>query len=72
MIYYNKCKRKYINHHHCAKEDTEDCILWSSCDDCWYHESKLICPYCEREIPNKEFLNKDGQTCKWCKMEETK
>jgi hypothetical protein len=69
MIYYY-CKRKYINHHHCAKEDTEDCTLWSACDDCYYHESKLICPFCEREIPNKEFLFKNG--CRWCQQKGVK
>jgi hypothetical protein len=61
--------RKYRIHKHCKNEDSEDCILWSACDDCFYYEPKLICPNCEREIPNKEHLNKDGSTCKWCKVE---
>ena len=67
----NKNIRKYRNHKHCKNEDNEDCILWSACDDCFYHEPKLVCPFCEREIPNKEFLNKDGLTCKWCKVEKS-
>jgi len=28
---------------------------------------KLICPYCEREIPNKEHRYKDQ--CKYCSIE---
>ena len=59
------------NHETCSFADTDRCVLNYACRDCWYHESKLICPFCEREIPNKEFLNKDGQTCKWCKMEKS-
>jgi len=58
------------HHNHCKNVDNDDCILWAACNDCYYYEKELLCPYCERIIPNKEFLNKDGQTCKWCKMEK--
>lgn len=59
--------RKYRNHKHCKNEDNDDCILWSACDDCFYHEKELICPYCERIVPNKEHLT--GEGCKWCQKQ---
>jgi len=58
----NRCR----NHNLCKNEDTDCCTIWSACADCYYHEPKLLCPFCEREIPNKEFLFKNG--CKWCQQ----
>lgn len=61
--------RKYRSHQHCKNEDSEDCILWSACDDCFYYEKKLTCPFCDREIP-KEWLFKNG--CILCQQKGVK
>jgi hypothetical protein len=55
---------KNRNHSLCKYEDSDRCILNFMCDDCWYWEQELICPYCERKVPNKEHFIPGG--CKWC------
>ena len=57
---------KNRNHFWCKYEDSDRCILNFMCDDCWYWEQELICPYCEREIPSLNWLKKTG--CKWCQQ----
>jgi len=29
----------------------------------------MKCKYCEREIPNKNFLTDKGRKCKWCDVD---
>ena len=48
----------------CKNKDSDFCILWSACKDCYYYEEDLICYNCGRIIPYSGFLNKKG--CKWC------
>ena len=62
--------QKDRHHNKCKNADTSDCVLWSACNDCFYYVSELVCPYCEREIPNKEFLFKNG--CRWCQQQGAK
>lgn len=52
------------NYKHCKNCDTDCCTLWSSCNGCYYYEDKLICPNCERKLPNQKFRRKNG--CYWC------
>lgn len=58
------------NYKHCKNVNNECCTIFSACADCYYFQIDLICPSCEREIPNEAFLNKDKLTCKWCKVEK--
>jgi hypothetical protein len=62
------CKNR--NHNLCKNKDTDCCVLWSACNDCYYFVSQLVCPFCDRVIPNKEFLFKNG--CRWCQQRGVK
>jgi len=63
---------KKRNHNLCKNKDTDCCVLWSACNDCYYYIDKkeLRCPFCDRVIPNKEFLFKNG--CHWCQQKGVK
>lgn len=63
---FNKTKNR--NYKLCKNLNTSYCIVWSACDECYYYEIKDTCPNCNREIPNKEHLRKNG--CKWCVPEK--
>jgi hypothetical protein len=54
------------NHNHCKNEDADYCILFSACQDCYYFESQLVCPFCNRIIPSSDF--KRGPGCPWCQQ----
>ena len=62
----NKKQRlnKKRNYKICKNLDTDGCVLWSACADCYYYEEELICPFCERKVPNKEHFFNGG--CLWC------
>ena len=58
------------NYKLCDNKDSDCCVLWYACNSCYYYiSSQLVCPFCDRIMPNEAFLNKDGKTCKWCKNE---
>jgi primosomal protein N' len=52
------------NHNLCKNKDSDCCVLFSSCNDCYYYEEGLICHNCGRNVPYKKFINKNG--CEWC------
>lgn len=60
---YNPMKNR--NYKECIKRDQDECIIWSGCNACYYYaKNELICPNCERIMPNTEFKYKKG--CLWC------
>jgi len=64
-------QRKNRNYKTCKNLDTDACILWAACNDCYYYyEKKSLCPFCERAIPNTTFLFKNG--CRWCQQKGVK
>ena len=54
------------NYKLCKNQDKDQCVLWSACNDCFYYKEELICPFCQRKIPNKEHLKGNG--CRWCQQ----
>lgn len=53
------------NYKQCINKDKDECVIWSACNDCYHYEyDELICPYCLRIMPNKDFRKHFG--CKWC------
>ena len=62
-------KIKNKDYNKCLNKNTECCILFSACEECYYNIlNPLICKYCGREAPNREHLTKDGKFCKWCEI----
>jgi hypothetical protein len=53
------------NYNICKNLKQDQCVIWSGCDGCYYFKlDELICPYCQRKMPNLQFKYKKG--CKWC------
>jgi hypothetical protein len=49
----------------CGNKDSDCCVIWSACRTCYYYiETELLCPNCERIMPNKDF--RKGKGCQWC------
>ena len=69
LMYENDKKLRLKNNENynlCSNKDTDCCILWSACKECYYFLSQLVCPFCDRIIPSELFRKGDG--CKWCQQ----
>lgn len=61
--------QKNRHHNKCKNKDTNDCVLWSACNDCYYYKEELRCPFCARIIL-KKWLFKNG--CILCQQKGVK
>jgi len=56
------------DHTKCFWFQSERCMINYACDCCNYFENAIVCPNCERPIPNSSHLVPGG--CKWCIKEK--